>query len=218
MPPIRILVVDSYALFRDGIRALLERADDLCWVGEAGDAETAVQLAMQLEPDVVLMALQLSQGDAFGATQEILADLPQTRVIALTRLQDDNSLATAMRVGVTGYVLKDARASELLQAIRIVGAGGVILDSRIASRAMTQLRQVYSQTDSVLNRHLTERELEVLRLVSAGCSNREIAASLHLSEQTIKNALSGLYQKLEVHKRTEAVIAGRRLGLIRRQP
>ncbi len=121
-----------------------------------------------------------------------------------------------MRVGVTGYVLKDARASELLQAIRIVGAGGVILDPRIASRAMAPLRQAYSRTDSVLIRHLTERELEVLRFVSVGCSNREIADSLHLSEQTIKNALSGLYQKLEVRKRTEAVLAGRRLGLIPR--
>lgn len=218
MPPIRILVVDGYALFRDGIRALLEREEDLAWVGEAGDAGVAVQLALELKPDVVLMALILAGGDATRAIQEIATVLPETRIIALTSAADDDSIGAAIQAGVTGYVLKHASAAELIQAIRVVAAGGVIIDPRIAPQTIARFRQMYAQTNSGSIGSLTQRELEVLRLLCSGRSNEQIAAALHLSQQTIKNAVSGLYQKLGVHRRAEAIVVAMRLGLIPWRP
>ena len=218
MTRIRLLVVDDHAMFRDGLRAVFEHQEDMLLVGEAGDAETAIPLAQQLKPDVILMDLSLPGRGGVDAAREICALLPQTKIIALTMYHDDDMIAAAIQAGVAGYVLKDGRALELLQAIRTVAAGGAAVDPLVAARVLAQYRHLSARQDVLALESLTEREVTVLRYLGEGRSNREIAVFLSLSEQTIKNALSALYQKLGVGNRTEAVIAAMHRGLITRRP
>ena len=214
MAKIRILVVDDHAMFRDGLRAVLEHQEDLLLVGEAGDADTALLLARQLTPDVILMDLNLPERSGVEVTREVCAELPRVRVIALTMYRDDDMIAAAVQAGVSGYVLKDARASDLLQAIRTVAAGGAAVDPMVTARVLEQYRRLSAREDALAADFLTERELEILRLLAAGASNRSIAEKLYFSEQTVKNTLSGVYQKLGASNRTEAAAIARRKGLI----
>jgi len=215
MAKIRILVVDDHAMFRDGLRAVLEHQEDLALVGEAGDADTALLLARQLAPDVILMDLNLPNRSGVEVTRELCAEQPRVRVIALTMYRDDDMIAAAVQAGVSGYVLKDARASDLLQAIRTVAAGGAAVDPMVASRVLEQYRRLSARDDALAAGFLTERETQILRLLAAGSSNRTIAEKMYLSEQTVKNTLSGIYQKLGAGNRTEAAAIARRKGLIK---
>ena len=215
MAKIRILVVDDHAMFRDGLRAVLEHQEDLALVGEAGDADTALLLARQLAPDVILMDLNLPNRSGVEATRELCAAQPRVRVIALTMYRDDDMIAAAVQAGVSGYVLKDARASDLLQAIRTVAAGGAAVDPMVASRVLEQYRRLSAREDALAAGFLTERETEIMRLLAAGASNRSIAEKMYLSEQTVKNTLSGIYQKLGAGNRTEAAAIARLKGLIK---
>ncbi len=215
MAKIRVLVVDDHAMFRDGLRAVLEHQEDMAVVGEAGDADTALVLARQLAPDVILMDLNLPNRSGVEVTREVCGTLPRVRVIALTMYRDDDMIAAAVQAGVSGYVLKDARATDLLQAIRTVAAGGAAVDPMVTSRVLEQYRRLSAREDTLSVGFLTERELEMLRLLTAGASNRTIAEKLYLSEQTVKNTLSGIYQKLGASNRTEAAAIARRKGLIK---
>jgi DNA-binding NarL/FixJ family response regulator len=215
MEKIRILIVDDHAMFRDGLRAVLEHQEDLLLVGETGDADAAILLARQLTPDVILMDLNLPDRSGIEVTQEVCAALPHVRVIALTMYHDDDMIAAAVQAGVSGYVLKDARASDLLLAIRTVAAGGAAVDPMVASRVLEQYRRLSAREDALSAGFLTERETVILRLLAAGASNRGIAQELFLSEQTVKNALSVIYQKLGASNRTSAVAIARRKGLIK---
>ena len=205
MDKIRVLIVDDHALFRDGLRAVLEPQEDMSLVGEASDAETAIRLAADLRPDVILMDLQLPGRSGVEATRDIRASQPSAKVIALTMYRDDSMMEATIQAGAQGYVLKEARAAELLQAIRTVAAGGAAVDPMVISRVLEQYRRLSAREEALSAGFLTERETEILRLLAAGASNRSIAQKLYLSEQTIKNTLSVIYQKLGASNRTSAV-------------
>lgn len=210
--PTRILIVDDHPLFRDGLHALLQRQSDFVVVGEAATVTEAVRLAQETQPDVVLMDLSLPDGGGVEATRQIVGWLPQVHVIALT-VHDEPDMLTAMaQAGAHGYILKETRAADLLRAVRMTVAHGATLSPEMTSDLFRQYRRLAQ--DAAATSSLSAREQAILRLVAAGASNREIAAQLALSTQTVKNYLTKLYEKLDVHNRTKAVVIAFEKGLL----
>lgn len=199
---IRVLVVDDHPLFRNGLTALLETLPDLVVVGDAGDGETAVSRAIELQPDVVLMDLNLPGTPGLEATRRIVAAAPACAVLVVTMLADDASIAAAMRVGARGYVLKEAGQDEVLAAIRTVAAGGAVFGPGVAARLLNL---------PTGGTGLTARESEVLALLGDGRSNAEIARELGLSLKTVQNHVSNVLAKLQVRDRTQAALRMRGL-------
>ncbi len=214
MSKIRVLIVDDHAMFRDGLRAVLEQQDDLQLVGEAGDAGAAVRLDGELKPDVILMDLHLPGRSGIEAMREILARRPATCIIVLTMYQDDELIAQSFQAGAAGYILKDSRVSELVQSIRTVMAGGAAVDPSVAVRVLAQYRRLSGGLGADGGLGFSERELTMLVCLVDGLSNRAIAERLFLSEQTVKNHLSTIYQKLGVANRTQAALAALQRGII----
>jgi DNA-binding NarL/FixJ family response regulator len=177
-------------------------------VGEAADGEEALRLARQLRPDVVLMDLLMPVMDGISATAAIRQELPDTEVLALTSVLEDASVVGAVRAGAIGYLLKDTQADALCQAIKAAAAGQVQLTPRAAARLMQAVSAPESPVD------LTEREIEVLRLMARGQSNKQIARSLHISEKTVKTHVSNTLSKLGVQSRTQATLYAIRIGLV----
>ena len=215
MGKIRILIVDDHALFRDGLRAVLEHQEDMSLVGEASDAESAIRLAAELRPDLILMDLQLPGRSGVEATRDIRASQPSVKVIALSMYHDAGTVDAMIQAGAQGYVLKEARAAELMEAIRAVADGGAAFHPSVAAQVLERYRQMASGDASHTLGEFSERELSLLRLLAEGENNRSIAARLHLSEQTVKNLLSDIYRKLGVRTRSEAVAVALRQGVIR---
>ena len=214
MRMLRLLIVDDHAMFRDGLRAVLEHAGDMELVGEAGDGETAITLAAELQPDIVLMDLHMPGLGGIEATRSITAAHPRIKIIALSMYQDDRLINSMVGVGARGYILKDARATELLQAIRTVAAGGAALDPAVLAHVLVQYRRLAGAEVHGATAAFGKREVEILQGLAEGLSNQEIARRLHLSQQTIKNTLTAVYVQLGVSNRTEAVVAALRLGII----
>lgn len=215
MDKIRVLIADDHAMFRDGLRAVLEHQDDMSLVGEANDAESAIRLAGELRPDVILMDLQLPGRSGVEATRDIRASQPAVKVIALSMYHDAGTVDAMVQAGAQGYVLKEARAAELMEAIRAVAGGGAAFHPSVAAQMLERYRQMASGDASRTLGEFSERELSLLRLLAEGENNRSIAARLHLSEQTVKNLLSDIYRKLGVRTRSEAVAVALRQGVIR---
>ena len=215
MDKIRVLIVDDHAMFRDGLRAVLEHQDDMSLVGEASDAESAIRLAAELRPDVILMDLQLPGRSGVEATRDIRASQPAVKVIALSMYHDTGTVDAMIQAGAQGYVLKEARAADLLAAIRAVAAGGAAIDPSVASQVLEQYRRMAGGDASQALSEFSDRELSLLRLLTEGENNRSIAARHHLSAQTVKNLLSDIYRKLGVRTRSEAVAVALRQGVIR---
>jgi DNA-binding NarL/FixJ family response regulator len=210
---LKILIADDHPLFRDGMRGLLSTQPDMEVAGEATTGEEAVALAVELEPDVVLMDLRMPGGSGLEATRRILAARPRVRILVVTMFEDDATVFTAMRAGARGYILKDDDKDDVLGAIRAVGRGGAVFGPGVASRLadfLTTARPAVPKESFPL---LTDREREMLHLMARGASNAEIARLLSLSTKTVANYVSNILQKLQVPDRKAAVARARDAGL-----
>ncbi len=205
---IRVLIADDHGVVRQGLRMYLGLDHDLEIVGEAEDGLEALRLAHELLPDVVVMDLLMPRLDGIEATSTIRRELPDTEVVALTSVLDDGSVVGAVRAGAIGYLLKDVRPEELCRAIKAAAAGQVQLAPRAAARLMQEVRA--PECPEVL----TEREVEVLRLVARGCANKEIARELGIGEKTVKTHVSSVLAKLGVASRTQAALYAVQKGLV----
>ena len=205
---IRLLLADDHPVVRDGIAAIVETQPDLEVVGEAGDGEEAVALALRHKPDIVLMDLRMPRMTGVEAIRQIKAKLPRTAVLILTTYDNDESILEGLQAGAQGYLLKASSRQELLGAIRATARGESLLPPSVAGRLISRLQSSSAGTD------LSPRELEVLRHVAEGKRNREIGEALFLSEKTIKAHVSSILRKLNAEDRTEAVTIALRRGLI----
>jgi two-component system, NarL family, response regulator LiaR len=204
---IRILVADDHSVVRQGLRMFLGLDPELEVVGEAADGEEAVRKAEELKPDVVLMDLLMPKMDGITATATIRRALPDTEVIALTSVLEDASVVAAVRAGAIGYLLKDTQADELCSSIHAAAAGQVRLAPQAAARLMHEVRTPENPD------MLTDREIEVLRLLAQGQANKEIARALHIAEKTVKTHVSNILAKLGVQSRTQAALYALRVGI-----
>jgi DNA-binding NarL/FixJ family response regulator len=212
---IRIALVDDQALVRSGFRLILEAQSDFEIVGEAGNGREAVELARVATIDVVLMDVRMPELDGIEATARILADKPDTRVLILTTFDLDEYVARALRAGASGFLLKDVRPAQLADAIRVVAAGDALLAPTVTRRLLDRFAASLDAGPSPDLACLTERELEILRLIAGGLSNAEIADRLFLGESTVKTHVSSVLRKLGVRDRVQAVIAAYDAGLVR---
>jgi DNA-binding NarL/FixJ family response regulator len=203
--PIRIGVVDDHPMFRRGLRGLLESVDDTVVVGEAASGEEAVRLATEHRPDVVLMDLNLPGMSGVEATRLVLRASPDTAVLVITMVEDDDAIVSAVDAGARGYVLKGAGQEELLAAVRAVSSGAAVFGQALASRVLDNLRDG-GHPRPVLVPGLSERESEVLRLMSAGHDNAVIARHLGLTVKTVQNHVSRVLTKLNARNRVEVVL------------
>ena len=210
---IRVLLADDHAIFRDGLRAILDRQKDIVVVGEAGDGVEAVKKAAELAPDIVLMDINMPVMDGVRASRLITAQDQRVGIIILTMYREDEYVFEAIKAGARGYVVKDARAREVLKAIRAVHRGEALIDPATATKLLEEFRRLAEGQSRKELFDLNEQEIEILRLVAQGASNKEIAAALFLSEQTIKNKLSIIFQKLHVNNRAETAASAIREGL-----
>lgn len=212
---VRILVADDHALFRAGLRALLETAPDFEVVGEAEDGAAAVALAERIEPDVVLMDLRMPGMDGVAATAAMRTRVPRARVLVLTTFDDDVSVFQAIAAGACGYLLKDTPRERLFEGVRAAAAGHSPLEPSVASKLVAQVAGMAERGAATVAAvaGVSERELDVLRLLVKGSSNKEIASTLRITEGTVKNHLTNVFEKLGVTDRTQAALRARELGL-----
>jgi DNA-binding NarL/FixJ family response regulator len=205
---IRILIVDDHSVVRQGLRLFLALDDELAVIGEAANGEEALQLTRELKPDVVLMDLLMPVMGGVAATKAIREQAPDTEVIALTSVLEDEAVVGAMRAGAIGYLLKDTESDELCRAIKAAAAGQVQLSPKAAARLMREVHVPDSPEK------LTDRETDVLRLLAKGRSNKEIASDLTVGEKTVKTHVSNILSKLGVASRTQAALYAVRIGLV----
>ena len=210
---IRILLADDHALFRGGLRALFHSVPDTEVAGEAATGEEAVERAADLQPDVILMDIQMPGMNGIEATRTIVRDSPHLGVIVVTMFEDDDSVFAAMRAGARGYVLKGADQEEILKVIRAVASGEAHFGPEIARRLMSFFSAREPAASSEAFPELTDREREVLDLIGRGRSNQEIARELYLSPKTVRNHISNIFAKLQVVDRAQAIIRAREAGL-----
>ena len=208
---IRVLVADDHIVVRKGVRALLATEPDIEVVGEAGDGTEAIAAAARLQPDVILMDLVMPRMDGITAIQRILTDQPEARILVLTSFDADDKVFPAIRAGAVGYALKVATPAELVRAIRRVYAGESSLAPAIARKVLQELAQPQRQTTAA--EPLSEREVEVLRLVAQGDSNRQIATELRITEATVRKHVSNVLIKLNLESRIQAALYALRGGL-----
>ncbi len=211
MESIRVLVCDDHTPFREGLRALLCTSSEVEVVGEARDGRAAVEAALSLQPDVVLMDLAMPGMGGVEATRHVLARCPHIAVLVLTMAEDDESVFAALQAGARGYLLKGARKAEMLRAIRAVSDGEAILGAPVAARLSALVADRPRPAEAFPQ--LSAREREILVLLTEQLTNPEIAARLGLSEKTVRNHVSNIFTKLQVATRSEAVVAARLAGL-----
>jgi NarL family two-component system response regulator LiaR len=210
---IKVVIVDDHEVVRQGLRGFLEVQEDFELVGEAGDGITAVEMVKKVSPDVVLMDLVMPRLDGIEAIRQIKANNPNTKVIALTSFTDNNKVFPAIQAGASSYLLKDISPNNLAEAIRAAYRGEARLHQDITRKLMEQLASSASSTHSTKIDGLTERELEVIRLVAQGRNNSEIARLLVISEKTVKTHVSNILSKLHLDDRTQLAIFAIKNGL-----
>jgi DNA-binding NarL/FixJ family response regulator len=206
---IRVLVADDHALFRRGLTMVLEFEDGIDVVGEAEDGAAALAMAEELAPDVVLMDVRMPKVSGIEAARSISQAVPAARILMLTVSDDEDDLYEAIKAGANGYLLKEISIEEVASAIRSVVTGQSLISPSMASKLLTEFTALAKRADerqSMPSPRLTDRELEVLKLVAQGMSNREIAGELFISENTVKNHVRNILEKLHLHSRMEAVV------------
>lgn len=214
---IRVLLVDDQRLMRDGLRTLLELEPDLTVIGEGGNGQEALTAYAELQPDVVLMDVRMPGMDGVEATRQICAYWPAARVIILTTFDEDEYVFEGLRAGALGYLLKAISGAELATAIRTVAAGGALIDPAVTRKVVTEFArrtQPARPLDAGLAEPLSARELDILKLLAQGHTNREISQHLFLAEGTVKNYVTVLLQKIGARDRTQAALRARELGML----
>jgi len=214
---VRVLLVDDHALFRRGLRVTLELEPDMVVVGEAGDGADAVAKAIETLPDVVLMDVQMPLRGGIEACSAIKTVAPSTKILMLTMSDDEGDLYEAIRSGASGYLLKDLPVDEVASSIRAVQTGQSLISPTLAAKLLTEFAALAKRGESpqaAPTPRLTGREMEVLRLVARGMNNRDIARELYISENTVKNHVRNMLEKLQLHSRMEAVVYAVREKLI----
>jgi DNA-binding NarL/FixJ family response regulator len=216
MKPIRVLIVDDHEIVREGLQTLLAEESDFEVVGTTGDGAGAVDLAEMTKPDVIVMDLVMPGLDGIEATQRIVRNNPDARVLVLTTFADDKRVREAIQAGATGYLLKDILKADLLRALREAAIGRPSLHPEVQQHLMREFagKTSASQGQASLHLSLTEREIGILRLIAEGRSNKEIAATLYLTEGTIKGYVSTIFDKLGVQDRTQAALYAVKHGLV----
>jgi len=220
---IRILIVDDHALFRAGVAGLLAREPDLEVVGEADDARSAMDRALETSPDIILMDLSLPSPGGIETTQRIKRELPSTGIIVLAVNEDEDALFDAIKAGAAAFILKDVGPDDLVTIIRRVAGGEFLINDKVfakpavASRVLKEFRElaVYGQEAAPIFAPLSPREVEILDNIAQGMTNKQVAYALSISEQTVKNHMSSILWKLSVNDRTQAVVYAMRQGWIR---
>lgn len=202
--PIRVFVVDDHEVVRQGLRALLERHDDITVSGEAGSVGMALAGATADPPDVLLLDVRLPDGSGIEVCREVRARHPDVRALVLTSFSDDEAVLEAIMAGASGYLLKETRGQDLAEAIRRVAAGDSLLDPAVTGRVLARLREPEKEDPRIAR--LTPQERRIMDLVAQGMTNRGVAEQLHLAEKTIKNHMTSILAKLEVDRRTEAAV------------
>ncbi len=212
MKAIRVLIVDDHTVVRDGLTAIMGRQKEFVVVGEAEDGLQAVEAARDLRPDVILMDLRMPVLDGVEAMRRIRAEDPDVKFIVVTTYDSDEYVFDAIEAGAKGYLLKDASRKELFEAVRAVHRGESLIEPGVAAKVLDRFVQLSRQTPESAG--LSEREIEVLRLIAKGAANKQIAVALTLSESTIKTHVANIFHKLDVNGRTEAVTQAIQKGLI----
>jgi len=216
MSKIKVLLADDHSLFREGLRSLLEDQEDIEIVGEAEDGLEATRMVPKLEPTVVLMDINMPVIDGVEATRIILKENEDVRIIILTMYPQDEYVFEALKAGAKAYLLKDTRSKKLLEVIRTVHQGQAVISADMTAVVLDEFRRLANKKEEPKPEFqaLTDQERRILTLVAEGASNRDIAGDLNLSERTVKNYLSIIFQKLQVNNRTEAAIRAMRDGLV----
>ena len=210
---IKVIICDDQAIIRDGLEMLLKLEKDINVAGQAQDGTEAVTLVDKTRPDLVLMDLKMPGLNGIEATRQIRTRYPQVKVLVLTTYDDDEWVFDAIRAGASGYLLKDTPREEVIKAIKGTAAGKTFVDPSVAGKLLHQVAGKQGQPSSLLTNKLTEREVDVLRLIARGFNNADIAGRLHLSEGTVRNHVSAIFAKLEVADRTQAAVIAIQHGL-----
>lgn len=210
---LRVLIADDHPVFRGGLRALLAAEDGFEVVGEAGTGAEAVRLALELQPDLVVMDLRMPDMDGVAATRQIVHDSPHIGVLVLTMFEDDDSVFAAMRAGARGYLVKGSNQADVVHAIALVGSGGAMFGPAIAQRVVQFFARPRPSQPALVFPELTDREHEVLALIAEGRANAAIASRLGISEKTVRNHVSNIFAKLAVADRAQAIVRARQAGL-----
>lgn len=208
----RVLIADDQTLFRSGLARLLDSDDRVNVVGEAVDGVEAVKLAQTLKPDVVLMDIKMPNLDGIEATRRIVSEVPAVKVLMLSTFDADNNVIQALKAGASGYVLKDSQAKAIVSSILAVAAGERVMASAVANRVLEMLTGV--TTPKEFYDGLTAREVEILKMLATGMANKQIAYKLKISEKTVRNHVSNMYEKLDIYDRAQAVLYAVRKGLV----
>ena len=202
--PIRVFLLDDHEIVRRGVRDLLEAESDIEVVGEASSAEQALRRVPALNPDVAVLDVRLPDGNGVTVCRDLRSQMPQLKCLMLTSFADDEAMLNAILAGAAGYVLKQIRGTDLVEAVRTVAAGGSLLDARTASNVLERAQHKSTSSDPLTR--LTEREKEILALIGEGLTNRQIGERLFLAEKTVKNYVSGLLAKLGMERRTQVAV------------
>ncbi|MGV2940340.1 response regulator [Mesobacillus sp. LC4] len=209
---IKVVFVDDHEMVRIGVSSYLSAQPDIEVIGEADNGKTGVEMVLELRPDIVLMDLVMKEMDGIEATKQIIEQWPEARIIIVTSFLDDEKVYPALEAGATSYMLKTSKASEIADAVRVTYSGQPVLEPEVTGKMMMKMRQ---KNNVELHEELTEREMEVLKLIAEGKTNQEIADELFIALKTVKTHVSNILSKLQVQDRTQAVIYAFRHSIVK---